>query len=178
MNDNNLINDFWSSNFRAKIYRRFASRQYGSMYKLLAEKITARSPKVLLDIACGGGDFLNYLSSQYNDIELHGTDIASGMVAQAKKVLSNHATILQVEGVQQPFADESFDVITITMAFHHFSDKKAVLVEVRRLLKKGGVFFDWRCCGAGSFSKESLEYSRKIVWRAWLYWALYRYGIA
>lgn len=39
-----------------------------------------------------------------------------------------------------PFPDQSLDMVTTTLSFHHWSDQPEALDEVRRVLRPGGLF--------------------------------------
>lgn len=131
--------DFWSGGLGARIYRLCAGRHYRRMHEAVAAVIATRAARDILDIACGGGDFLLFLSEHMPNTHLSGTDIAPGMIVAAQKKLGAHAALKEAQGDRQPFQDASFDAVTIMMAFHHFPDKLAAFREARRLLRPGGV---------------------------------------
>lgn len=86
---------FWSSGFGARLYRKFGKKWFLNMHQKVAEQILARNPKDLIDIACGPGDFLLYLSNLDPNVNLSGTDIAPGMVKHAGQKLFGRAKILE-----------------------------------------------------------------------------------
>ena len=106
---------------------------------MIAGRVLARQASALLDIACGPGDFLIYMSSVAPNLRLAGTDLAPGMVRHAREKLGNKAEIIEAVGDAQPFPSGSFDVITIMMAFHHFPKKSEALKKIKQLLKPGGI---------------------------------------
>jgi SAM-dependent methyltransferase len=49
--------------------------------------------------------------------------------------------VLQMDATNLLFPDDHFDIVTSRAAFEHFSDPAAVISEIRRVLKPGGVMF-------------------------------------
>jgi ubiquinone/menaquinone biosynthesis C-methylase UbiE len=100
---------------------------------------------VILDIGCGPGVALRSYASQ-RSVKAHGIDYAQNMVAfaQAKnRELTPHLKIDvgQADVQQLPYADASFDMVTSSrclMALLDWERQKKALVEVHRILKRGG----------------------------------------
>ncbi len=131
--------NFWSSGLGARFYRAFSGRHYRKMHEKVAEEILKRNPIDVLDIACGSGNFLEYLTAQAPQLRLRGTDFAPGMVVVARERLNGKAKISKAVGETQPFPNASFDAVIIMMAFHHFPKKLEAFKEAQRLLRPGGV---------------------------------------
>jgi len=153
---------YWSRGFFSKLYRKFAGKYFLKIHKKIAEQILARNPKDLLDIACGPGDFLFYLSNLVPDINLTGTDIAPGMVEHASEKLHGKAKILESNGETQPFPESSFDLITIMMAFHHFSKKLETLQNIKKLLKSNGMLIIADVVARSDFQKKFWNTTEKV----------------
>ncbi len=91
----------------------------------------------LLDIGCGRGFFLSH--ARKNGFDVRGVEIS----VSAAKYASEHFGVpvhicnLDVENNM----DESYDVVTLWHVLEHFHDPRAVLENVRRLLKPGGRLF-------------------------------------
>jgi ubiquinone/menaquinone biosynthesis C-methylase UbiE len=93
----------------------------------------------VLDIGAGTGRLLDRLGSAYPGLALFGLDRSGGMLASAHRVRPHlHLVRGAAEGI--PFPDESFDVVTSTVSFHHWSDQPRALAEVRRVLRPAGLF--------------------------------------
>jgi SAM-dependent methyltransferase len=86
-----------------------------------------------LDVGCGTGMSCEALLIIAGKVV--GTDISAEMLAEGRQ----HPDIRYVQAPAEalPFENESFDLITASMAFHWF-DRAAFLYEARRLLKPGG----------------------------------------
>ncbi len=93
-----------------------------------------------LDVACGTGD----LSLALNDAgtaHVTGLDFCRPMLELARhKSADAPRAIPYVEGdaLALPFAEGSFDVVTIAFGLRNLADWEAGLCELRRVLKPGG----------------------------------------
>ncbi len=97
----------------------------------------------LLDVGCGPGTITADLALLVAPGEVVGLDAAADVVAQARQ----HAARLGLENLRfevgDVFAlehpDASFDVIHLHQVLQHLGDPAAALVELRRVLRPGGV---------------------------------------
>jgi len=163
MDNTEKTKSFWSNGFGAKLYRKFAGKRFLKMHQKIAEQILAQNPKDVLDIACGPGDFLLYLSNLAPNINLTGTDIAPGMVKHASQKLFSKAKILESNGENQPFSENSFDVITIMMAFHHFPKKLESLQNIKKLLRLNGILMIADVVAKSDFQKKFWNIAEKVI---------------
>jgi len=92
----------------------------------------------LLDVGCGTGNFLWEVSKARPNVNLCGLDISEKMLAIARKRLGGKADLRTGDSEHLPWEGNSFDVITCTDSFHHYPNPKAVLLELRRVLKQRG----------------------------------------
>ena len=99
------------------------------------------SPDALvLDVACGTGDLSQELQ-QNARAKIIGTDFCRPMLAVAAgKNPKNQTSIPYIEGdaLALPFADESFDAVTIAFGLRNLANWKDGLIELRRVLKPRG----------------------------------------
>jgi len=86
----------------------------------------------LLDLATGTGVVARAASSITRDIV--GADPSIGMLKAGPGALSR----VQATSEALPFADHSFDFMTIGFALRHFADLDVVFRECRRVLRPGG----------------------------------------
>ena len=97
-----------------------------------------------LDVAGGTGDLAAGLARQVGDRGLVVlTDINAAMLAQGRDRLINeglvgNVQVAQVNAEKLPFADGSFDCVTIGFGLRNVTDKAAALASMRRVLKPGG----------------------------------------
>lgn len=90
------------------------------------------------DCATGNGQVAGALAELFEQVD--ATDISETQLILAVK---NPAITYQVSRAEQtPFADQSFDLITVGQAIHWF-DVNAFHQEVRRVAKPDGVLAEW-----------------------------------
>jgi demethylmenaquinone methyltransferase/2-methoxy-6-polyprenyl-1,4-benzoquinol methylase len=103
----------------------------------------ARSFK-LLDVAGGTGDIaFRALKSGGPGVQATVFDINDAMLAvgenrAAEKKLADRVTFLQGNAEELPFADRSFDAVTIAFGIRNVPRIDRALAEMRRVLKPGG----------------------------------------
>ena len=97
-----------------------------------------------LDVAGGSGDLAAGLARQVGDRGLVVlTDINAAMLARGRDRLIDAGLIANVACVQcdaerLPFAEGTFDAVTIGFGLRNVTDKAAALASMRRALKPGG----------------------------------------
>jgi ubiquinone/menaquinone biosynthesis C-methylase UbiE len=102
---------------------------------------------VVLDVACGTGEFERLILSENPAQQMVGVDISDEMLAIARQKLQHYPNIdFQLASASAlPFSDASFDTVISANAFHYFDDPSVVLKEMERMLKPGGnlIILDW-----------------------------------
>ena len=102
---------------------------------------------VIMDIGCGGGRFIKYLSDKNRDYQLIGIDHSPEMVELSKKVTKNrpgvqksNATILCASVMEMPIESDSVDLVTAFETVQFWPDISKSFSEIMRVLKRGGAF--------------------------------------
>lgn len=98
-------------------------------------------PKRILDVGCGTGYLLRLLCERCADvIELAGVDPAATMISTAEGAsVGDRFWFGSGIGAENlPFGDGTFDVVTATTSFDHWSDQQAGLRECARVLDLNG----------------------------------------
>lgn len=104
------------------------------------------SPREVLDVATGTGDFAILISRLLSPQKIVGIDISEGMMKVASEKVS-HLTkeqcpseILFKKGdcTNLSFPDSSFDAVTVAYGVRNFQDLDAGLKEMLRVLRPGG----------------------------------------
>jgi len=94
----------------------------------------------ILDVGCGGGFLSNPLSELGHDVI--GLDISNESLDIAKKFdKSKRVKYITADARKIPLPDNSFDVIISMDFLEHVKEVQAVVDEISRLLKPGGLFF-------------------------------------
>jgi demethylmenaquinone methyltransferase/2-methoxy-6-polyprenyl-1,4-benzoquinol methylase len=97
-----------------------------------------------LDVAGGTGDIAAGLAKQVGSRGLVVlTDINAAMLGRGRDRMINDGFVSNMKAVQAnaeklPFADNTFDCITIGFGLRNVTDKSAALASMRRTLKPGG----------------------------------------
>lgn len=119
---------------------------------LVLERLHWEGRAQVLDIGCGNGPLTIAIAKTYPNAHVTGIDSWGASWEYSKGVCERNAVI---EGVAKavtfqeasaaalPFDDESFDVVVSNLVFHEVrdvTDKKLLLKEALRVLKKGGQF--------------------------------------
>jgi len=96
----------------------------------------------ILDIAAGSGDLARALAKRVGPTgEVWLTDINRRMLERGRDRLLDAgllAPAVQCDGERLPFADASFDCVTVAFGLRNMTRKDAALAEMRRVLKPGG----------------------------------------
>lgn len=112
--------------------------------RLVAERlhdVLSREGARVLDVACGTGD-LSLALAKTTGARIVGTDFCRPMleIAARKAVATSATEIPFVEGdaLKLPFADCSFDGVSIAFGLRNLSNVEAGLKELKRVLKPTG----------------------------------------
>lgn len=125
-------------------------------------------PRVL-DVATGTGRVPLALLGQWDFTgTVVGIDRSRRMLAQAQRALANHdhrVTLLWQDAASPAFADNSFDAVTCLESLEFMPDPPAVLREMMRVLRPGGLllisnrvghdawYFPGKLCGRGRLER-------------------------
>jgi ubiquinone/menaquinone biosynthesis C-methylase UbiE len=97
-----------------------------------------RSELTCLDIGCSGGHITRLLSEQFK--RTVGIDTDGPALAMAASSASA-ARFEQASATQMPFPDAAFDVVICNHVYEHINDQHALLAEISRVLRPGGVCY-------------------------------------
>jgi len=110
--------------------------------KFVVQKVAEINPSTVLDVATGTGDLAIALT-EIKGVKITGLDISEGMLSVgrekvAKRNLADRITLVQGDSEQLPFADETFDAVTVGFGVRNFEDLEKGLSEILRVLKPKG----------------------------------------
>ena len=110
--------------------------------KRAVKQLQKQQPKVLLDLATGTGDFA-IACLKLKPEKIIGMDISSGMLEVGKQKMKKRAfdKIIDMQlgdSENMPFADNTFDAITVGFGVRNYENLEKGLGEMLRVLKPGG----------------------------------------
>lgn len=86
----------------------------------------------LLDVGCGKGKFIDYLSNKYTDVEFFGVDPV--YFNNSKNCINGTATNI-------PFSDNTFDIVILIEVLQHVRVLNNAILEVNRVTSEDGYIF-------------------------------------
>ena len=130
--------------FAAGLYDKVARRAIAGYYHEVAREIVVEMDcGTILDVGTGPGYLPIEIAKMAPNIEIDAIDLSKRMIKIARNN-AREANLLQRIHFQVgdandlKFADDSYDVVTSTGAFHSWKDPARVLNECYRVLKPGG----------------------------------------
>lgn len=127
-----IMNDLMSAGLH-RIWKRYT-----------IDQAALRPGNVVLDLAGGTGDLARQFARKVGK-EGHVVlaDINAAMLEQGRRRLvdagvAGNVSIAQVDAEELPFADRSFDCVTMAFGLRNVTDKNAALTSMYRVLKPGG----------------------------------------
>jgi demethylmenaquinone methyltransferase / 2-methoxy-6-polyprenyl-1,4-benzoquinol methylase len=103
--------------------------------------VVEAKPQRILDVATGTADLAISLKQALPAAEVVGVDFAEPMLERGRKKVSELGLtlpLLQGDGLELAYPDNSFDLLTIAYGIRNFSDRQRGLEEFYRVLKPGG----------------------------------------
>lgn len=94
----------------------------------------------ILDIGCGNGKMLGYLQQKTGDC-IHGFDYSGEAIKTAEALFTDRADFREGVIGEVDYEENSFDVITSMDTMYFAKDMSAFVAQVKKWLKKEGVFF-------------------------------------
>lgn len=115
------------------------TRSSATSRELLSESLGAGAR--VLDVGCGGGQFLLALARRRPDLSLNGLDASRDLVRRARaRAAESQAAIRFIEGtaLDLPFPTGHFDAVVSFFAIKHWPDRARGVQECVRVLHPGG----------------------------------------
>ncbi|HHM21027.1 MAG TPA: bifunctional demethylmenaquinone methyltransferase/2-methoxy-6-polyprenyl-1,4-benzoquinol methylase UbiE [Bacteroidetes bacterium] len=114
-----------------------------SWRKKAIKELKTLKPKTLLDVATGTGDFAIEATRQLSPAKVIGIDISNEMLEigrrkMAKKGLDGRVELLLADSENIPFANNTFDAVTVAFGVRNFDNLEKGIKEMNRVLKPGG----------------------------------------
>jgi demethylmenaquinone methyltransferase / 2-methoxy-6-polyprenyl-1,4-benzoquinol methylase len=107
-----------------------------SWRKFVCQRVTAWKPARILDLATGSGVLAEELARTNSGSFVVGADFCVPMLKVAGKRNVEHLVV--ADGLALPFADASFDVITVAFGLRNMAFLERALAEMARTTRSGG----------------------------------------
>src|SRR5881275_3376989 len=104
--------------------------------KRAANTVASWRPYKILDLATGTGDLALALQKKLPDAEITGVDFLPEMLELARHKGVQHVVL--ADAMRLPFADGSFDCVTIAFGLRNLENYSAGLTEICRILNTNG----------------------------------------
>lgn len=106
----------------------------------LVELATPRDTDVALDVSTGGGH--TALAVAPHVARVIASDLTPRMLAAARRFIQSrgqrNVEFVVADAERLPFLNETFDLVTVRIAPHHYADIRAAVTEMARVLVPGG----------------------------------------
>jgi SAM-dependent methyltransferase len=117
-------------------YERFSQYWWSNrFYALLARRHGPGSGR-LLEIGCGLGHLLGWLSANYR---VYGTDINAWALAQASRNVPQGQFLLLSAEDMRAFRQDSFNIVIAKHVVEHLTHPEKAIAEISRVLSPGGM---------------------------------------
>ena len=133
--------------------------------RLLDQKLGKTA--LILDLCTGTADLALLAARRHRVI---GCDFAHPMILLARSKrrgahLDGQLELAEADALRLPFADSTFDAVTIAFGFRNLSDYGAGLAEIRRVLKPGGwlAILEFSQPGWSPFRRLYLLYFQRLL---------------
>ena len=128
---------FFNRHAAASEYNVFSERSSQQLIDRCVRLANLSPPARIADLGCGSGVFTSILAKK--GFTCVGVDIAHGLTSLGHQLYPGIG-FLTADIEALPVQDGSFDGVLLSGVIHHLPDPRACAREVRRTLKRGGVF--------------------------------------
>lgn len=111
----------------------------------------------VLDVGCGTGRALRYLSRHCPELKLTGIEPSEALRQKALDAAAGTAAVLDGDATALPFADASFDIVCEFGVLHHVERPRRAVEEMLRVARVGVFLSDDNHFAAGSAMGRRLK---------------------
>lgn len=114
------------------------------MIKAAIDALQLKFGKSVLELGHGNAEHLKYLLNQAEYLNYFGVDISETMKSEAERINAKYIELRSAfftlyDGINLPFKDHTFDAIYTVNTIYFWDEQAALLDEMYRVLKSGGV---------------------------------------
>lgn len=109
----------------------------------LQKKLIKSNQFTFLDIGCGDGRDIDFISSNLDNLIIRGIDISLKAIENAIELNSNKDNVTFECMDWKDLDDTQYDIIYISGVYHFFNmvDKNTFIFKIKKILKSHGFFF-------------------------------------
>ena len=109
-------------------------------YPDVFEEVSKEPFSDLLDAGCGTGAMLQLFHKDLPQANYTGIDLSEKMIEIAGRKQIENVRFVVGDCEALPFEDNSFDVVTCSMSFHHYPHPEKFFMNLQRVLRPNGRF--------------------------------------
>jgi len=106
--------------------------------KLALNELDLKNGQKVLDICCGTGDIEKILSKTKFKLSITGVDFSEQMLQISRRNCSGFTDFIKSDATELPFANDEFDIITMTFGLRNIQNRTLAREEAYRVLKPNG----------------------------------------
>lgn len=108
----------------------------GQFLRRVGDLVEAQRPRRVLEVGCGEGLVIQYLSRRFPGVRCDGLELDAGALARAR-ALCPGASFAQGNLLALPFRSESYDLVLCLEVLEHLEEPGLALEEIRRVSGRG-----------------------------------------
>ena len=143
-------------NVRIELHEKYSTNAI-KWFDWLYENIDFSKINTLLEVGCGNGQLWMNKRKDIRNREIFLTDVSDGMLEDAKQNLNDNFSFFVVNCENIPFKKDFFDAIIANHVLFYLNDLNQGLSEIRRVLKKNGIFY------STTYSKNHMREINELV---------------
>lgn len=149
MSNKTLVQEQYKSTenlgLRKSLHDKYSVNKIG-FQKWMFEQYTFREKIKVLEVGSGRGELWDYYFEnemlQGYEMDITLSDFSDGMVEHMKqRYLDQRISIKRIDITDIPFENNTFDLVIANSMLYHVKEIDLALSEVKRVLKKDGLFF-------------------------------------
>lgn len=111
-------------------------RLVGRFLRRVGDLVEAQRPRRLLEVGCGEGYVIRYLSRRFPAVRLDGVELDAGALARGR-ALCPGASFVRGDLHGLPFGNRTYDLVLCLEVLEHLPEPGLALQEIRRVSGRG-----------------------------------------